>query len=86
MDHLNPNLCVQTLDLVPDIPKRAATVDEAFGFSLPNVEDCGCRFYYTHNIDTKMDRLKLVATEKEYSNIKTLLNNDDVIKPCRRKQ
>ena len=54
------SLINKVLDLVFNGLKCAVKVNFAFGFVLKNVEDGSCRYFYAHEINTLMERSKLV--------------------------
>ena len=56
------------LDYVFKELKCAAKVNLAFGFVLKNNEDGMCRYFYAHEDNTVMEKLKLVCKPDEITN------------------
>ena len=62
--------------------KRAAKVNLAFGFVLKNIEDAICRNFYAHEINTLMERAKLVCTQADMTNLKDRMQKLDIVEIC----
>ena len=74
------------LDVVLDSLKCAAKMKVAFGLVLKNVEDRSCRYFYANQKNTILERPKLEATTEELTEIKNMLNKDDVIESFTRER
>ena len=57
--------------------------ESSFGFILKNIEDLGFRYFYAHEINTLLDRSKLVCTHDYLAKLK---NKTDVIGSCNRER
>ena len=86
MDTLDPKYLLEKLDVVFDNLKCAAKLNVAFGFLVKVVEAGSCRYYYAHEINTLLERSKLVATTEDLTKDKNLLSSTDVIKSCTRER
>ena len=64
--------------------KCAAKVNLAFGFVLKNVEDGSSRPFYAHENNTVMERLKLVCTQADMTNLKDRMQRIDIVDFCTR--
>ena len=80
------SLINQKLDLVFKGLKCAAKVNLAFGFVLKNVEDGSCRYFYAHENNTLMERLKLVCTPDDITNLEEKLQKMDFVDLCTRER
>ena len=81
------SLINEKLDLVFNGLKCAAKVNLAFGFVLKNVEDGSCRYFYAHEKNnTFMERLKLVCTPEDLTNLKEKLQKVDIVDLCIRER
>ena len=59
--------------------KCAAKFNIAFGFFLKNIEDGMCRYFYAHEKNTVMEKLKVVYTPDDIANLKEKLQKLDII-------
>ena len=66
--------------------KCAAKVKLAFGFVLKNVENGSCRYFYTHENNTVMERSKLVCTQADLTNLKDRMQKMDIVDICTRER
>ena len=82
MEILDAHTLSQNLDTVLEKLKCAAKLNVAFGFVLKNVEDGSCRYYYAHENNAFMERLKCMATKWDFVKLENVLNNTDVIQAC----
>ena len=82
MSTFDNSLIFKKLDLVFNGLKCAAKVNLAFGFVLKNFEDGSCRFFYTHENNTLMERSKLVCTPDDIINLKEKLQKVDIVYLC----
>ena len=64
----------------------AAKVNIAFGFVLKNIGDRMCRYFYAHENNTVMERLKLVCTPDVVTNLKEKLQKLDIVDLCIRER
>ena len=86
-DTLDPKYLLKKLDVVFDSLKCAAMMNVAIGFELKTVEDGSFRYYNAHEINTPLQRSKLVTTTENLIKInKNLLSNTDVIESCTRER
>ena len=83
---VDPKYLLEKLDIVFDSLKCAAMLNVAFGFVLQNVEDGSCRYYYAHEINTLLERCKLVATTEDLTEVKNLLSNTGITESCKRER
>ena len=74
------------LDYVFKELKCAAKVNLAFGFVLKNIEDWMCRYFYTHESNTSMERTKLVCTQADMTNLKDGMQKMDIVDICTRER
>ena len=74
------------LDYVFKELKCAAKIDIAFGFVLKNFEAGMCRYFYAHENNTIMEKLKLVCTPDDIANLKKKLQKMDNIDLCTRER
>ena len=58
----------------------------AFGFFLKNVEDGSCRYFYSHENNTVMERSKLVCTQADMTNLKERMHKMDIVHLCTRER
>ena len=79
MSIFDNSLINQKLDLVFKGFECAAKVNIAFGFVLKNDEDGSCRYFYAHENNTLMERLKLVCTPGDITNLKRKLQKLDIV-------
>ena len=86
VETLNETIVNQKPDNFFNNLKCAAKVNRAFGFILRNIEDGGFRYFYAHEINTLLDRSKLVCTHGDLAKLKDFLNKADVIESCSRKR
>ena len=66
--------------------KCPAKVNLAFRFLVKNVEDGSCRYIYAHENNTVMERLKLVCTTDDITNLKEKLQKMDIVDLCTRER
>ena len=64
----------------------AAKVNLAFGFVLKNIEDGMCRYFYAHENNTIMERLKIAGTTDDNPNLKEKLQKMDIVDFCTRER
>ena len=83
MSTFDNSLINQKLNLLFKGLKCAANVNLAFGFVLKNVEDGSCRFFYTHENNTLLERSKLVCTRDDNTNLK---EKTDIVDLCTREK
>ena len=74
------------LDYVFQQLKCAAKINLAFGFVFKNIEDASCRYFYSHENNTLLEKSKLLSTGDDLEHIKTLLAGTDVIESCARER
>ena len=74
------------LDYVFKERKCAAKVYLAFRFLLKDVEDGSCRHFYAHENNTFMERLKLVCTQTDMTNLKNRMQKMDIVDICSRER
>ena len=86
MSSFDMSLLNDKLDYVFKELKCAAKVNLAFGFVLKNIEDGMCRYFYAHEINTIMERSKLVCTPDDIANLKEKLQKMDIIDLCTRER
>ena len=86
VDILDTKYLLEKLDVALVSPKYAAKLNVAFGFVLKNVEDASCRYYYTHENITLLERSKFVATTGYLTKVKKPLSNTDVKESCTRER
>ena len=77
MSSFDMPLLNDNLDYVFKELKCAAKVNLAFGLKLKNVEDGSCRYFYTHENNTVMQRSKLVCTQADMTNLKHRMQKMD---------
>ena len=82
VETLNEKIVNEQLDHFFNNLKCAAKVNLAFGFNLKNIEDGGFSYFYPHEINTLLDRSKLVCTHDDLAKLEHFLNQTDVIKSC----
>ena len=82
MSTFENSLINQKLDLVFKRHKSAAKVNFAFGFVVENSEDGSCRCFYAHKNNTVMERLKLVCTPDDITNLKEKIQKMDIVDLC----
>ena len=80
------SLIILKLDLVFNGLKCAAKINLAFGFVLENFEDGSCRYFYAHGNNTVMDRLKLICTPEDFTNLEEKLPKTDFVDLCTRER
>ena len=74
------------LDYVFQQLKCAAKVNLAFGFVLKNIEDASCRYFYTYENNTLLEKSKLLSTGDDLEHNKTLLAGKDLTETCTRER
>ena len=79
MSSFDISLLNDKLDYVFKELRCAAKVNLAFGFVLKNVEDGSCRDFYAHENNTVMERLKLVCTQADMTNLKNRMQKMDIV-------
>ena len=77
---------LEKLDVVFDSLKCSAYLNVAFSFALKNVGDEGCRYSCAHEINTSLERAKLLAKKEDLTKIKNLLSNSNVFESCTRER
>ena len=77
---------IKKLDLKLNGLKCAAKVNLAFGFNLKNVEEGSCRYFCAHENNTLLERLKLVCTQDDITNLKEKLLKMDIVDLCTRER
>ena len=70
MSIVNNSFIIKRLDVVFKGPEWAARINVAFGFDFQNVEDGTCRYFYSHENNTLMERSKLVCTLEDITKLK----------------
>ena len=86
MSSFDMSLFNDKLDYVFKELKCAAKVNLAFGFALKNVEDGSCRYFYAHENNTVMERLKLVCTQADMTILKDRMQKMDIVDICNRER
>ena len=86
MSTFDNSLINQKLDVVFKGLKCAAKINLSFGFVLKNVEDGSCRCFYAHEINTVMERSKLVCTADDITNLKEKLQKMNFVDLCTRER
>ena len=86
MSTFEDSLINQKLDLVFKGLKCAAKINLAFGFVLRNFEDGSCRYFYAHENNTVMERLKLICTPEDFTNLEEKLLKMDFVDLCTRER
>ena len=86
MSAFDNSLINKKLDLVFSGLKCAANGNFAFGFSLKNIEDGSCRYFYAHESNTLMERSKLVCTSDNITNLKEKSQKMDIVDLCTRER
>ena len=66
--------------------KYAAKVNIAFGLVLKIIEVVMCRYFYAHEYNTFIERLKLVCTQAGMTNLKDRLQKMDIVDICTRER
>ena len=66
--------------------KSAAKINHAFGFFLNNIEDAMCRYFYDHENNTTMEKLKLVCTQTYSTNLEEKIQKIDIVDICSRER
>ena len=79
MSSFDMTLLNDKVDYVFQELKCAVKVNLAFGFVLKNVEDGSSRHFYAHEINTVMERSKLVCTQADMTNLKDRMQRIDVV-------
>ena len=74
------------LDYVFQEQKCAAKDNLAFGFVRKNIDDGMCRYFYAHENNTVMEKLKLVCAPDDIANLKEKLQKMDIIDLCTRER
>ena len=82
MSTFDNSLITKKLDFLCKGLKCPAKADLAFGFVLKNVEDGSGRYFYAHDNNTVMERLKLVCTPNDITNLKEKLQKVDIVDRC----
>ena len=85
MSYFDMSLLNDKLDYVFKELKCAKT-NLAFGFVLKNVEDGSCRYFYAHENNTVMERLKLVCTRADLTNLKDRMSKMGIVDICTRER
>ena len=86
MSSFDISLLNDKLDYAFKALKYAAKVNLAFGFVLKNIEDGMCRHFYAHEINTIMERTKLLCTQADMSNLKARMQKVDIVDLCTRER
>ena len=86
MSSFDISLLNDKLDHVFKELKCAAKVNFAFGLVLKNFEDGMCRYFYTHENKTIMERAKLVCTQADMTNLKDRMQKMDIVDICTRER
>ena len=86
MSTFDNSLINQNMELIFKGLECAAKVNLAFGFVLKNVEDGSCRYFYAHENNTLIERLKLVCTPDDITNLKENLQKVDIVDLCTRER
>ena len=84
MSFFDISLLNDKLDYVLKELKCAAKVNLAIGFVLKNIEDGMCRYFYTHENNTIMERAELVCTQADMTNLKNRMQKMDIVDLCTR--
>ena len=84
VETLSKKIVNEKLDHFFNNLKRAVKVNLAFGFILKNIEDGGFIYFYAHEINTLLDRSKLVCTHDDMPKLKNYLNKMDLMESCSR--
>ena len=66
--------------------KCAAKVNLAFGLILTNIEYGMCKYFYSHENNTIMERPKLVCTQADMTNLKDRMQKMDIVDLCTRER
>ena len=82
MSSFDISLLNNKLDYVFKGLKCTAKVNVAFGFVLKNIEDGMCRYFYAREINTVMEKSKLVCAPDDIANLKEKLQKMDIIDLC----
>ena len=86
MSSFDISLLNDKLDYVFKELKCGAKFNIAFGFVLKNIEDGMCRYFYAHENNTIMEKLKLLCTPDDIVNLKEKLQKMDIIDLCTRER
>ena len=86
MSSFDISLLNDKLDYVFKGLKCAAKINIAFGFVLKNIEDGVCIYFYAHENNTLMEKLKLVCTPDDIVNLEEKLQKMGIIDLCTRER
>ena len=86
MSSFEISLLNDKLDYVFKELKSAAKVNIAFGFIPKILEDAMCRYSYAHENNTIMERIKLVCTQADKTNLNDRMQKMDIVDICTRER
>ena len=66
--------------------KCVAKVNLAFGFVLKHLEDRMCRYFYAHENNNKMERVKLVCTQADMTTLRNKKQKMVIVDICTRER